>query len=184
MTLLCPRAFRRPLPIALPALALLLPLLLLPPPGQAASPPLRDKFAGTYRIEGHRTLEQRGMFHFFYLHRDGRFVLAAEWPAHESTRIGGTWRVDGTWIVLLGTAHVRTNQGDWEVPFDRRYRVATQSTGFRLTPLPEKNRYGLLGWPNPFHFDRVTPMPNLPGDLLPRDEAGLLALSERLHPLE
>lgn len=181
MTLLRPPAFRRPLHAALPALALLL-LLLLALPSQAASPALRDKFAGTYRIEGRQALEQRGMYHFFYLHRGGRFLLAAEWPRHESTRIGGTWRVDGTWIVLRGTAHVRTNQGEWRVPFDRRYRIATQSAGFRLRPLPEKNRYGLLGWPNPFIFERPTPEPNLPDNALPLDEAALLALSEQLHP--
>jgi hypothetical protein len=181
MTLLCPPVRRRPLHAALPGLAL---LLLLALPALGASPPLRDKYAGTYRIEGRQALEQRGMYHFFYLHRSGRFVLAAEWPAHESTRIGGTWRVDGTWIVLQGTAHVRTNQGDWQVPFDRRYRTATQDGGFRLTPLPEKNRYGLLGWPSPFIFDRPTPEPNLPDKALPRDEAALVDLSQTLHPAE
>lgn len=183
MTLLRPLVLRRPPHAALPALVLLL-LLAATTLLHGATPPLRDKYAGTYRIEQRQALEQRGLYHFFYLHRSGRFVLAAEWPAHESTRIGGRWRVDGTWIVLLGTAHVRTNQGDWQVPFERRYRIATQRGRFRLTPQPEKNRFGLLGWPNPFVFDRPTPEPNLPGSALPRDEAALLTLSEQLHPAE
>ncbi|NIR97065.1 MAG: hypothetical protein GWO03_03045, partial [Gammaproteobacteria bacterium] len=49
-----------------------------------------------------------------------------------------------------------------------------------LEPEPLKNRYGLMGWPNPFLFHRSRPAPNLPGQALPTDPEAMLRHIERL----
>jgi len=162
--------------------ALLLALALLIPRALAAEGGLPAKFAGTYRIAEWRELEARGIHHFFYLHPGGRFYLAGEWPNNETSRFGGAWSVQGDRLHLVGVADVKTNQGAWRIPFQRSFRMETTADGLRLSPLPEKNRFGLMGWPNAFVHFRGTPAVNIPGGRLPVDEAGLAALSEALSP--
>ncbi len=140
-----------------------------------------DKFAGTYKIENWAQLEKQGLYHFFYLHRSGRFLLAGHWADNESSRIAGRWRVEGERLVLRGQAHVNTNQGNWQVPFERVFRIDVGAGVYTLRPRLDKNRYGLLGWPNPFIFYRPQLVPNLPGAKLPTDEQVLLALIDRLR---
>jgi hypothetical protein len=53
-------------------------------------------------------------------------------------------------VELGGEGEVRTNQGDWRTAFIRVYRVDVKDGATRLTPVPEKNRFGILGWPNSF----------------------------------
>lgn len=146
----------------------------------AGEPPV--KFAGTYRIEHWRDLEARHLYHFFYLHPSGRFYLAGEWPGSESSRFAGTWAVAGEQLDLSGVADVKTSQGSWKIPFHRSFRVEAGRAGLRLVPLPEKNRYGLMGWPDAFVFLRAAPAPNLPEAAVPEDEGKLLALSAALAP--
>lgn len=154
----------------------------LPAAAQGQAP---DKFAGTYRIEGWRALEARGMHQFFYLHPDGRFLLAASWPGNERSRFVGTWSVTEDRMYLNGSGSVETNQGDWQTGFQRTYRIRVAESGFVLQPEPRKNRYGLLGWPNAFRYHRRQPAPNLPDVELPEDAeamgrhiAGLLKARE------
>lgn len=139
---------------------------------RAAAP---ARYAGTFRIESWRELEARGLFHFFYLHPSGHFLLAAEWPGHERSHFAGTWSVAGGRLHLTGRGAVVTNQGAWRTAFRREYRITVQDRGYRLAPLPEKNRYGLLGWPNAFQFFRRQPVPNLPGRPLPAQEDAIEA---------
>ncbi len=157
-----------------------LPLLLflaLEAAALGATPP---KYAGTYRIESWRGMEAKQLFHFFYLHPGGGFLLGAEWPGNETSRAAGTWRTSGDLLTLGGTVRVSTNQGKWRVPFRRTYRITVFSEGIRLTPIPEKNRYGLLGWPNSYTFHRTSPAPNLPGGGIPADAKGIRELIERM----
>jgi hypothetical protein len=135
---------------------------------------------GTYRIEGSADLEARGLHHFMYLHPSGRFLMAGEWAANESSRAAGRWTVSDAGLVLSGTARVSTNQGRWEVPFRRVFRLEGSGDALRLTPAPEKNRFGLLGWPNAYRFFSAKPASTLPADKLPGDEARLLALMDEL----
>ncbi len=158
-------------------LLLLSALLALEAAALGATPP---KFAGTYRIESWRGMEAKGLFHFFYLHAGGGFLLGAEWPGNETSRAAGTWRTSGDLLSLNGTVHVSTNQGKWRVPFRRTYRITVSSEGIRLTPIPEKNRYGLLGWPNPYTFHRTSPAPNLPSGGIPAAEEEIRELIERM----
>ena len=116
------------------------------------------RFAGAYRIDGWRSLEAKGMHHLFQLDEDGRFILSGEWPDHERSRFSGTWALSGSLIVLQGEGEVWTNQGSWRTAFLRTYAVAEQDGAIRLTPVPEKNRYGMLGWPDAFiHAGRERP---------------------------
>lgn len=138
--------------------------------------------AGTYRIEGWQGLEARGLYHFFYLDPGGRFFLAGEWKDNESSRFGGTWNAAGDTLLLTGTADVRTNQGHWTVPFQRTFRVHRSGKVLRLAPVPEKNRFGLMGWPNGFVFFAPGAAVNVPGGIIPADPAALLRLSEALAP--
>lgn len=157
----------------------LVALPLLGPVG-AAQVQAPAKYAGTYRIADWRKLEARGLHHFFYLHPDGRFLLAASWPGNEHSRFAGTWSVTGDRLHLNGRGRVETNQGDWQTAFQRTYRIRVGERGFVLKPEPQKNRYGLLGWPDSFHFHRRLPAPNLPDVELPRDPAALGAHIEAL----
>ena len=66
------------------------------------------KFAGTYRIEDWKDLEGSKLFHFFYLHHSGEFLLAAQWPEREDSRAVGTDELvdvllpmDGTWQIYV-----------------------------------------------------------------------------------
>lgn len=166
--------------IALPVFALLAAgLLLVGGQGDARAQGAADvpnKYAGTYRIETWQSLQSSGMHHFFYLHPGGGFLLGAEWPGNESSTISGTWSVSGNLLYLNGKADVRTNQGNWVTVFQRTFKVHVGENGFRLVPLPEKNRFGMMGWPNAFEYFRRDPAPNLPGRKLPATEAGMAEL--------
>jgi hypothetical protein len=162
--------------------ALLLACAVLPPRAQGAESAPPGKFAGTYKIAGWRELEARGLYHFFYLHPGGRFYLAGEWPGSESSRFGGAWSVQGDRLNLVGVADVKTSRGAWRIPFQRSFRIETTADGLRITPLPEKNRYGLLGWPDAFVYFRGSPAVNIPGGRLPGGEQELAELSEALAP--
>ena len=140
-----------------------------------------DKFAGTYRIDGWKGYQDDGMFHFFYLHPSGVFLLAAQWEGNETSTITGTWSAGTERLYLTGSARVDTNQGKWVVEFSRTFQVKVSPDGYRLTPLPEKNRFGLMGWPNAFDFYRRAPQPNLPGRKLPGDEAAMLQAIQGLQ---
>lgn len=141
-----------------------------------------DKFAGTYRIETWRNMQRKGLFHFFYLHPSGGFYLAAEWPGHEKSRFVGRWRVTGDRLYLTGRGDVDTNQGRWQVNFQRTFVISVHESGYRIVPEPRKNRYGLLGWPNAFRFYRRQPAPNLPGREIPAEESALLERILALMP--
>jgi len=169
------------------ALAVALGLLVLggaapaePVAAQAAEAATPPKFAGTYRIEPWRELEARGLYHFFYLQPGGSFLLGAEWPGKETSRAAGTWTVSGDLLSLTGRVHVQTNQGSWRTAFRRTYRISVAPEGIRLKPILEKNRYGLLGWPNAYRFHRTAVDPNLPGGGIPTDPLELLALIHKL----
>lgn len=144
----------------------------------AAAPPAA--LAGTYRIENWQALQERGLYHFFYLHPQGRFLLAAAWPGHETSRFAGTWRVRNGRLSLRGRGWVETNQGDWRTDFARAFRVRRDGGTVRLEPVPRKNRYGLMGWPDAFVRHSADPAPNLPRGDLPADAAALL---ERIRAL-
>ena len=148
---------------------------------QARNPSL-EKFSGTYRIEGWREFQDKGLFHFFYLHPGGYFYLAAEWDGRENSRFAGTWYFTGDRIHLTGRGEVETNQGGWKVTFQRTFVVRVHEAGYRIIPIPEKNRYGLMGWPNAYRFHRRNPEPNLPAGKLPSDKAALLKRILALHP--
>jgi hypothetical protein len=152
---------------------LLLGVLLAGAPARADAP---DKFAGTYRIDGWRDTEGRGLYHFFYLQPDGHFLLAAEWPGNERSQFVGAWSVADDRLYLNGKGRVETNQGAWRTAFSRTYRIRVAATGFLLQPEPRKNRYGLLGWPQPYHYYRRQPAPSLPGRKLPQDAAAMAEL--------
>lgn len=139
------------------------------------------KFAGGYRIAGWRGLEAKGFFHFFYLHPNGGFLLGAEWPGRETGRAAGSWSGDGERITLVGKARVETNQGSWRVDFSRTYRVTVDENGIGLRPVPRKNRYGLLGWPNAYYFHRRRPSPNLPMGDIPADERNIAVMIAALR---
>lgn len=132
--------------------------------------------AGTYAIEGAADLEARGLYHFLYLHPSGRFLMAGEWAHNESSRAAGLWTVHDGEVTLTGSAHVDTNQGRWDVPFRRVFRIVGTGEQARLEPVPEKNRFGMLGWPNAYTFKSPQPEPSVPGGTIPQTEAGLLAL--------
>jgi hypothetical protein len=138
--------------------------------------------AGTYRIDSWQSLEARGLYHFFYLDPGGRFYLAGEWPGSESSRFGGTWSVAGDLLLLTGTADVNTNQGHWTIPYHRSFRMDRSHGALQLTPLPEKNRFGLMGWPNSFVYAQPGVAMNLPAGKLPADPKRLVGLSEALTP--
>jgi hypothetical protein len=122
-----------------------------PAAGEAASgDPEAGRYAGAYAIDGWEALERQGIRHVFQLRADETFVLGADWPEHERSRFTGTWSLSGERIVLHGEGEVWTNQGSWRTPFLRGYAIDETGGAIRLTPIPEKNRYGLLGWPNPF----------------------------------
>lgn len=140
------------------------------------------KFAGTYRIDGWQEMEPKGLYHFLYLHPAGAFLLAGEWRGRESSRATGSWVGSGERIELTGTVQVRTNRGSWRVPFARSLRVELDASGLRLVPIPEKNRFGMLGWPNAFLYYRAQPTPNIPGAGLPADEDDLLKLIRATLP--
>ncbi len=136
----------------------------------------RTILTGTYGIEGAQDLEGRGLYHFLYLHPSGRFMMAAEWPHNESSRAAGHWRLDGAEVTLTGFAHVETNQGRWDVPFRRVFREETLADKMRLVPLPEKNRFGMLGWPNAYAFKSARPAPSLAIGGIPSEETRLVAM--------
>jgi hypothetical protein len=127
-------------------------------------------------------MERQGLYHFIYLHPAGGFLLVGEWPGRETARATGTWVGSGERIELTGTVQVRTNRGSWRVPFARSMRVELDANGLRLIPIPEKNRFGMLGWPNPFLYYRVQPAPNIPGADLPTGEDELLELIRSTPP--
>jgi hypothetical protein len=108
------------------------------------------EIAGRYHIDDQRSLEASGIRHQFDLLADGTFVLAGNWPDHETSRFTGRWQLNGGRVELAGEGDVRTNQGDWHTAFTRVYRVDRKDGAIRLTPIPEKNRFGILGWPNAF----------------------------------
>ena len=155
---------------------------LLGPAGAAFATP--EGMAGTYRIDSWRDLEARGLYHFFDLDPGGRFYLAGEWPGSETSRFGGTWSLQGDRLHLVGVADVNTSQGHWTIPFQRTFRTEGAPGAVRLTPLPEKNRFGLMGWPNAFVYLQAAPAVNLPGNALPADARDLIKLSEALAPLK
>ncbi|HKI99428.1 MAG TPA: hypothetical protein VKB51_13225 [bacterium] len=158
---------------ALPALllaAVLLAPLVASTPARAETP---DRLVGTYRIQSWDALESRGLYHFFYLAPDGHFLLAAEWPGKERSHFVGTWDVNGDVVTLTGRGHVKTNEGTWDTPFQRKYRIQLEGGGFVIAPEPQKNRYGLMGWPQYYRFYRREPAPNLPDVKLPADPAAM-----------
>jgi hypothetical protein len=112
--------------------------------------PSPGKIAGRYHIEDYASLEATGIRHQFDLLADGTFLLAGNWPDHEASRFSGRWRINGERVELAGEGGVHTNQGDWHTAFVRVYRVEVKDGVTRLTPVPEKNRFGILGWPNAF----------------------------------
>ncbi|MCZ6729712.1 MAG: hypothetical protein O7C61_08380 [SAR324 cluster bacterium] len=138
------------------------------------------KYAGTYKIESWQDLESRKLFHFFYLQSGGAFLLGAEWPARETSRAAGEWRVSGDRLSLSGKIAVSTNKGRWQVPFRRTYLIQIGKAGISLRPIPEKNRFGLLGWPDSFLFHRTSIVPNLPGGGIPTEPEKLRALIDWL----
>ena len=146
--------------------------------GAILAGPAPSKYVGSYRIENRQALETRGMFHFFYLHPEGGFLLAAEWPGRESSSAAGSWRVEQGRLMLAGWAEVRTGGDFWRVPFRRAFRIGVTGSGIRLTPIPGKNRYGLLGWPDAYLYFREAASPNLPGRNFPADPAALAAKIE------
>jgi hypothetical protein len=166
------RAARVALPAALQLAALAALLLPAGLPARADAP---DRYAGTYRIESWRELEARGLHHFFYLQPDGHFLLAAEWPGNEHSQFVGTWSVTADRLYLNGQGRVDTNQGAWRTEFHRTYRIRVEPGGFVLAPEPQKNRYGLLGWPQDYRYYRRQPAPNLPGVALPADAGAMAA---------
>ena len=153
------------------SLWLLLAALILSAPGAAWA---QSKYAGTYRIEGWEELETRNVYHFFYLHPDGVFLLAGEWPGNETSRFQGQWRLEEDRLILKGNGRVKTNQGNWTAEYSRTFRIVIQPDGFQLVPVPEKNRFGLMGWPNPFRYYRPRPAVNLPKAEFPSEEGELL----------
>ena len=167
--------------VTLPLLGLVLALawLALPRPGHAApdAPP-----AGSYLIEDAAALQRSGLYHFLYLHRSGEFLMAGEWAGNESSRAAGQWSVTAGELVLTGSARVETNQGRWDVPYRRVFRVESSGGTVRLVPLPEKNRFGLLGWPNAYVFASAQPTPPFPNGAVPADENRLVALLHSLLP--
>lgn len=140
-----------------------------------------EKFAGTYRIENWQALQAQELYHFFYLHRSGKFLLAAEWPGVETSRAVGAWYVAGGRLHLGGRTRVETNQGSWQVPYQRTFVISVGDHGFRLKPVPEKNRFGLLGWPDAYVYYRDQPAPNLPSGEMPTTTEGML---QRIETLE
>jgi hypothetical protein len=164
------RPLRRAVRRAAPLLCALLGCVLLALPARADAP---QKFAGTYRIQDWRALQARGLYHFFYLAPDGHFLLAAEWPGKERSQFAGTWDAQDGTISLDGQGHVETNEGSWSTTFHRTYQLQMEGAGFVLAPEPQKNRYGLMGWPQYYRFYRRAPAPNLPGVPLPGDEAAM-----------
>ena len=129
---------------------------------------------GTYRIDKFQSRQESGLYHFFYLHPNGTFLLAAEWKDYEHSRIGGQWALNGDRLVLQGHGTVETNKGNWTVDYQRTFVVSLADGHTRLVPIPEKNRFGLMGWPDGFTHVDDKPQSNLPNNKLPADEAGLL----------
>ncbi len=121
------------------------------------------------------------MYHFFYLQPVGGFLLGAEWPGRESSRAAGTWAVSNGLLSLRGRVWVSTNKGSWQVPFGRDFRILVEAKGIRLKPIPRKNRFGLLGWPDSFFFHRTRVTPNLPTKDIPADPVKLGNLIESLR---
>ncbi|MDH4121563.1 MAG: hypothetical protein OEV94_07655 [Deltaproteobacteria bacterium] len=136
---------------------------------EPAPSPDRARFAGTYKIDEWKSREHRGMYHFFYLDPDGTFLLAASWKEFESSKIAGTWSLVGGRVELQGVADVQTNRGSWRVDFHRSFTVETQTPAPVLKPIPEKNRYGMMGWPSTFTLVSPKPEPNLPDGSIPAD---------------
>jgi len=134
------------------------------------------KYAGTYKIDGWEEMEGKKVFHFFYLHPAGEFLLGGEWPEHETSRAVGTWSVNGNRLILNGSARVITNKGHWRVPFQREFTIYLRKEGIGLKPTLLKNRFGLLGWPNDFFFFRNRPLPNLPSGEIPDSQDNLRAM--------
>jgi hypothetical protein len=178
-----------PLPLPIPrrhwfrlgiALALLgLALLWLAPPRTVLAAPGAPP-AGSYFIEDAAALQRRGLYHFLYVHRGGAFLLAGEWAGNESSRAAGHWTATAGELVLTGSAKVETNQGRWEVPYRRVFRIESAGGATRLVPLPEKNRFGMLGWPDAYVFASAQPTPPFPDGSVPADEARLVALMNSL----
>lgn len=152
--------------------------LIAPVPEGSAAPP--SQISGTYRIAGWRGMEKSGLHHFFYLHPSGRFLLGAAWPGHETSSFAGTWSVAGGRVTLKGKGKVETNQGNWTVEFLRTYTITKENGAFRLDPILEKNRYGLMGWPNAFRHYSNDPAPNLPGADIPAGEGEILRHIQQL----
>lgn len=150
-------------------------------PAAAEGSATPHKYAGTYRIEGWHDLQANGLYHFFYLHPNGHFLLAGEWPKNERSHFVGTWTVSGDKLYLSGRGAVDTNQGAWRADFSRTFRIRVGQGGFVLEPEPAKNRFGLMGWPNAYHFYRSQPVPNLPGVTLPADADGLARYIAKLE---
>ncbi len=140
-----------------------------------------SKYAGTYRIESWQDLESKNLYHFFYLHPDGNFLLGAEWPERETSRAVGSWRVDGNHLSMTGQVAVKTNQGHWRVPFTRTFKIIVKPNGIGLEPMPRKNRYGLLGWPDSYFFFRTLPSSSLPSGEIPQTEKNIRAMIEALR---
>lgn len=125
------------------------------------------------------------MYTFLVLHPSGRFLMAAEWADRELSRAAGRWSTRGDQLALDGAAHVETNQGQWEVPFHRAFRVHRagergSASRVRLVPIPEINHYGMLGWPNAYLFQSPQSASGLPHWPVPSDTDGLIALIDRL----
>lgn len=157
----------------LPAALLAGLLALLPVWAPAAFAQMPNKYAGTYRIESWHALQARTIYQFFYLAPDGQFLLAAEWPGKEQSQFVGTWSVAKNVVTLRGQGHVHTDEGSWDTTFHRAYRVELMNGGFVLDPVPAKNHYGLMGWPEYYRFYRREPAPNLPSVKLPDTEPAM-----------
>ncbi|MDH5752242.1 MAG: hypothetical protein OEZ59_07470 [Deltaproteobacteria bacterium] len=162
---------------------LLLTLTIAGGPGRLAGSENTAKYAGTYRIKDWESLQSKQIYHFVYLHPDGVFILAAEWPGNESSRFYGEWTVSGNMLYMSGNGVVKSNQGNWNTEYGRSFRIVLDGTQVKLDPVPEKNRFGLMGWPTPFLFHRAKPEINLPAKEFPATEPDLLTwIRQNLTP--
>ena len=138
-------------------------LLLLQP--AAAQEPLQaapnSPWQGSWIVAKGDTQRRKGLHHALYLDAQGRFLMAARWPGKEYSRAAGKWSYDGRFLHLAGAVRVETNRGSWRVPFRRTFRPRARqedaANAWALHPVPQKNRYGMLGWPQAFVREGALP---------------------------
>ena len=138
--------------------------LLLLQPAAAQEPPqpaLNSPWQGSWIVAKGDTQRRKGLHHALYLDAQGRFLMAARWPGREYSRAAGQWSYDGRFLHLAGSVRVETNRGSWRVPFRRTFRPRARqedaANAWTLHPVPQKNRYGMLGWPQAFVREGALP---------------------------